>query len=334
MARKIAKYERIFLAPNSRSGCSFDLNLQRAIIMKSDHLDPKTQRKYLSFASGFYAKWILDGNITPARILEALKHAAPDYRPASFRVLKNAIAFDQDLKGYKSAAKKILEFKNPVTAHGSHQKPKPKIKKVKALRGKDFWLLVESLTAKGCHEEVASLMLAWICGVRPCEIRTIFVDADKVYVSGGKKSHAGLRGADRVLDVEDEDVLATVGFCADLMRASSRSASTIRDRVRQEAKLLWPRRKNLPTLYSLRHQFGANLKAAGLDDRVRSYLMGHQSTQSIQVYGDKRVGDASSIKVKPVNGVDYSMIRAKISSPPFAKPTKVFRVNSGIGLQM
>lgn len=302
--------------------------------MKSDYLNLKTQRKYLSFASGFYAKWIPDGNITPARILEALRHAAPDYRPASFRVLKNAIAFDQELKGYKSAAKKILEFKNPVTAQGSRLRSKPKIKKVKALRDADFWLLVESLTAKGCHEEVASLMLAWICGVRPCEMRTIFVDADKVYVSGGKKSHAGLRGADRILNIEDEDVLATVGFCADLMRASPRSASTIRDRVRQEAKLLWPRRKNLPTMYSLRHQFGANLKAAGLDDRVRSYLMGHQSTQSIQVYGDKRVGDASSIKVKPANGVDYSMIRAKNSLPPFAKPQKVSRAESGIGLQM
>lgn len=302
--------------------------------MKSDYLNPVTQKKYLAFASGFYAKWMPDGGITPARIIEALGKAAPEYRPASFRVLKNAIAFDQELKGYKGAAKKILDYRNPVTKPDSNHKPKPKKKKVKSLTETDFWLLVESLTEKGCNEEVASLMLAWICGVRPCEMRTIFVGADKVYVSGGKKSHAGLRGADRILNIEDEDVLATVGFCADLMRTSPRSASTIRDRVRQEAKLLWPRRKNLPTLYSLRHQFGANLKAAGLDDRMRSYLMGHQSTQSIQVYGDKRVGDASSIKVKPASGVDYSMIRTKNSSPPLAKPQKVSRAESGIGLQM
>lgn len=302
--------------------------------MKSERLNPKTQRKYLSFASGFYAKWIPDGNITPARILEALRHAAPDYRPASFRVLKNAVAFDQELKGYKSAARKVLEFKNPVTAHGSNQKPKPKTKKVRALRNADFWLLVESLTAKVCCEEVASLMLAWVCGVRPCEMSSIVVISGRVYISGGKKGHAGLRGADRILDIEDEDVLATVEFCSGLLAASSRSLSTIRDRIRQEAKVLWPRRKLLPTLYSLRHQFGANLKAAGLDDRVRSYLMGHQSTQSIQVYGDKRVGDASSIKVKPANGVDYSMIRTKNSSPPFVKPQKVSRAESGIGLQM
>jgi len=294
--------------------------------VKSDYLNPVTQKKYLAFASGFYAKWMPDGGITPARIIEALGKAAPEYRPASFRVLKNAIAFDQELKGYKGAAKKILDYRNPVTKPDSNHKPKPKKKKVKSLTETDFWLLVESLTEKGCNEEVASLMLASACGVRPCEMRSIHVDAGKVFISGGKKSHRGLRGADRVLVIDDESTLAAVKFCSDLLVASSRSASTIRDRIRKEAKALWPRRKVLPTLYSLRHQFGANLKAAGLDDKVRSYLMGHQSTKSIQVYGDKRTGDASAIKVRPVVGVDYSMIRVKDSCEPYAKSAKGGRI--------
>ncbi|MCA1789343.1 MAG: hypothetical protein LC667_05640, partial [Thioalkalivibrio sp.] len=43
-----------------------------------------------------------------------------------------------------------------------------------------------------------------------------------------------------------------------------------------------------PSLYTFRHQLGAELKSMKLDRRAIAYIMGHQSTQSVEVYGDRR----------------------------------------------
>ena len=54
---------------------------------------------------------------------------------------------------------------------------------------------------------------------------------------------------------------------------------------------LWPTRKMKPTLYSGRHQFAANLKAAGYSRAEIAALMGHATDETAgQQYGRKKAG--------------------------------------------
>lgn len=62
-------------------------------------------------------------------------------------------------------------------------------------------------------------------------------------------------------------------------------------------------------MYTLRHQFGSNLKASGMSAIEMAYVMGHQATDSISRYGDKRFGRAEAVKVKPVSDADFSKVR-------------------------
>src|SRR5690606_9146038 len=73
-----------------------------------------------------------------------------------------------------------------------------------------------------------------------------------------------------------------------------------------------------PSMYTLRHQFGANLKASGMSRVEMAYVMGHQATDSIGRYGDKRYGRAEALKVRPAKGADLSKVRATHAG--YAKP--------------
>lgn len=276
-------------------------------------MNEQTEAKYRVFAEHFYTTFMPDGRITPAHIQEALITAAHNYRPGSFRVLKNALAFDQQERGFASTARVIRKVVNPVTAPGSEIPVKPKPKKAKSFTQADFERLKTHLLKNRHKHEYAALVLAWYCGVRPCEMRGLFVIGKDILISGGKRSHGGLRGADRVLTIEDPGVLRLVASCVDVMASCERSDGAIRDRFRKEVRHLWPRRKTTPTLYSLRHQFGANLKASGADEKSCAYQMGHQSTRSIERYGDRRRGDPRLLKVRPAEDAELDVVRKRDS---------------------
>jgi len=60
------------------------------------------------------------------------------------------------------------------------------------------------------------------------------------------------------------------------------------------SRKLWPNRKRYPTLYSMRHQFCADAKSAGLSRIEVAALMGHASDDTAKLhYGKKRVGRGS-----------------------------------------
>ncbi len=90
----------------------------------------------------------------------------------------------------------------------------------------------------------------------------------------------------------------------------------LQTRLNNLTRETWPRRKTQATFYSFRHQLGSNLKASGIDRSEVAYLMGHQSTSSVDAYGDKRKG-TGAIKIAP--GVDQeqinSVVREKHSNP-------------------
>jgi len=71
----------------------------------------------------------------------------------------------------------------------------------------------------------------------------------------------------------------------------------------------------------------SNLKSAGIDLKTRSYIMGHQSTTSIDKYGDKRSGTGAC---GTSAGVSYEEIDNKVreSEKPDFDKIKAMRANA------
>lgn len=272
-------------------------------------MQPITLQKYQTRARNFYRNQCGSENPNSAQICAALLACASEYRPNSFGTLKSALAHDQKARGNHQAAKAIKQLTNPVTAQGSTLPKKPKTKQIRSVSEDDYIALVEHLSTHGFMDEVLSVVLAYHLGVRPCEMRTITVTGNCVHIIGGKKSDDLDRGADRTLLIKDPAVLQAVTDAARWMSIYPRSNAAIRDRLRKECRALWPRRKQHPTLKSFRHQLGSNLKASGESDEALAYMMGHQTIESISVYGDRRSGARHKLYIRPADGADLSRIR-------------------------
>jgi integrase len=281
---------------------------------------PKTLHRYRIRAQNFYQKHC-DGTEAPdpAQICAALLACAQDYRPNSFTTLKSALIHDQVARGNPQAAERIRNLANPVTAPGSQLPHKPKPKHIRSVPFDDFKTLIKHLLDAGHKDELAALMLAHYLGSRPCEMRTISIDGNHIQIIGGKKNDKRDRGADRVLVVDRANQLRRIDWAVKHMATCPRSDAAIRDRLRLECRTLWPRRKRHPTLYSFRHQLGSSLKASGESAETLAYIMGHQSTESIEAYGDRRSGEGRKIHVRPAPGTDLSKIRIPSRLPRYGR---------------
>lgn len=77
-----------------------------------------------------------------------------------------------------------------------------------------------------------------------------------------------------------------------------------RKRLLVVSKKLWPKSKILPSLYSTRHQFAANMKASGLTAKQVAALMGHSSEETAQChYARKRSGNAINPPSSPASDI-------------------------------
>lgn len=286
-----------------------------------------TKASYTKLARYFYKTRLSGEKNNLIKFRAILTEAATDYRPNYFRRLKNALAYDLRARGYPKTAQMILNTKNPVTAPGSTIPKKPAPRRVKHFSDEDFLKITNHLNKNGFFDECVAVIISYYCGARPCELKSISVYGNEIHITGAKKSHDGKRGLDRRLLIEDEIILQIVSFSSRIISESTRTISAIRDRLRKEAEKVWPNRKYLPTLYSIRHQFGSNLKASGIkDSRHLAYLMGHQSTRSIERYGDSRKGDKTRIKVTLPADAPLDNIRIKGKGIP--RPTKIHHLTN------
>lgn len=282
-------------------------------------IEPTTFNKYRTRANNFYREHCVERDPPSAQICAALLARAPHLQPNSFATLKNALRHDQLARGNKEAAKAIRKLVNPVTAPGSLLKRKTKPPKVRSVKVKDFDALVKHLRSNRRIHEAASVILAYYLGTRPCEMRDIVVLGNQVLITGGKKNEKLQRGADRTLEILESSVSGLVATAAEIMSKCLRSDAAIRDRLRQECRLLWPRRKDRPTLKSFRHQLGATLKASDETAEGLAYFMGHQSTDSISIYGNRRSGQGRTLHVVPAEGADLSKVRKPAKTPIYGR---------------
>lgn len=277
-------------------------------------MDEKTEKAYRSLARHFYQKRLGSEPPTPKKITDALAGCAHEYRPAYWRRLRNALEFDQREKNYKDAAERIKHTRNPMTTIATGQglinpldrgPTAPKQKRAKSINPDDraaLWKAAKGLDDR--DETCAAILLAERLGVRPVEMLKLRVDVERglVHVEGAKKS-GGLRGADRVLTLPDDpkirkNIASAVAVVQRAEREQEGAVHRIQSRLDRLARKLWPRRQARPSLYTFRHQMGANLKASGLKRAAIAYIMGHQSTKSVEVYGDRRSGASGGIGIK------------------------------------
>jgi hypothetical protein len=274
----------------------------------------KTQADYRKLASHFYEKQLGGEQPTPKKITDALSACAHKYRPAYWRRLRNALEFDQRARGFGKAAELIKHTRNTMTTDvtgrglinpNDRLPTAPKQKRAKSISPDDRSKLWEA--AKGLDdrdETCAAILLAEKLGVRPVEMLSLRVDPELgvVHVIGAKKA-GGLRGADRVLTLPDDlKIRKNISEAARIVQRTERekpgAVHRIQSRLDRLSRKLWPRRKARPSLYTFRHQMGGNLKAMRLDRRTIAYIMGHQSTKSVEVYGDRRSGSSGGIGIK------------------------------------
>lgn len=303
-------------------------------------MNEKTEEDYRKLAAHFYkTKMGPSTAITPKGITDALLAVAGDYRPGSFGRLKAALAFDQKEKGFDKAAQRIKAVQNPLTAKDApvmlKRQVKPKRKQIKAVDSSDLLKMAEAIKAKGDRELMAALILVNTLGCRANEIMDVrALGNGQVYVPGSKKAEFEARGrkitrgdVDRVLElgspVDEQRVEWAVGVLSEAEPGKSGVVHKMQSRMDRLAKKLWPRRKAHITLKSFRHQLGADLKASGLDRQTVAYIMGHESTESVEAYGDRRKASQGR-NIKPAVSQEKinEVVRDKHKEQAFQSRTK------------
>lgn len=250
-------------------------------------MQQKTKDEYISIARNFIVERLekRGKKITERGLRDALIACAPEYRPQYWRRLRRALATYQKAMGYSETAANIRKVVNPVTADGDISKVKPKQRRIKGVGADDEAALLAYFGERQDHQMVAIIKIVAATGIRPAELAGLVVRGTDVVIEGAKKSHEGMRGADRTQVFDDQ----TAGeLAAQVKLVAGVDVGVMQDRLRAAGMKLWPRRKAVPTLYSWRHQMGSDLKASGMDRRKIAYLMGHQATSSVDVYGNRR----------------------------------------------
>lgn len=273
-------------------------------------MEDKTKAEYIRIAEHFLLNRV-EQPPTPKRITDALKQAASDYRPDYWRRLRIGLALQQEEAGYPKAAERIRATQNPVTtgAKADFSQIKRRQYRVKRMDDRDE----RALLAKLDPDARAAVTLAKHLGVRPAEMPTLIMVGDTVAVTGVKKRGTD-RGLDRNIKVDDPAIAEEVR--AAIQQLHGKNMKHSQDEIRRRGKEIWPKRKAVPTLYSWRHQFASNLKAAGVGRVDQAYLMGHQSTASIDSYGRRDWGNSSAVKVSPGQEIDPGLIRENHTEMP------------------
>lgn len=276
-------------------------------------MQEKTRNEYISIAENFYRTQLAGQEVNVDTIWGALLRCAPLYAPNYFNRLKCAIAFHQNDIGNGWTSKVVRGIRNPVKVIPGGF-PQVASERAKSIKMDKLSLLASFLRDNGCAAEAAVLLIIYQTGVRPCELASLRVVDDQIFIEGAKKTENGNRGADRVLVGTSDGFSAGIEQLLNLTKQSGKSMDAIRISIYEAVRKLFPEDKKSVSMYTMRHQFGANLKASGMTRVEMAYIMGHQSTESISRYGNKKNGIGGMVMVKPVPGADLSQVRDKTST--------------------
>ena len=281
-------------------------------------ISDKTKKAYRQLAAYHYQTFC-GGSESVEIVARILEDRASDTRPDYWRRLRNALTFDLEEKGRYDEAQQIKELMNPVTFN---EKPvKPKQKRVKRIIEADLNLIFDKLAEGNDYELKAALILALKLGCRPSEMLSLtFLPDCQIKIIGSKKTES--RGLDRVIKLRRLDDYELLRSCVAYLHKSELAKAGVISRAQRRlaylTSVLWPKKKHRITLYSFRHQKGADLKRGGYSRLKIAYLMGHQSTDSVSRYGDRRTGSGEGVQIDTEKSESEleECVREKHSSPP------------------
>ena len=270
--------------------------------MSNTNLSDATQYKYLQMANSFFSKQELSFDVPPHTLFETLKSISPEYRPAYWRNLRNAISYFYFSQSQHELAKKIRTLSNPVT-HLGIAEIKPKQKRCKKVTEHEMELLITEAIKQKNRKLVAAIFIANLTGCRPSEMPTISQTGPGTFeIIGGKKRTD--RGLDRLILIQDK---STAELFSKMVRIlSNHKMKPIQNSFDRLARKVFRKREVVPSLYSFRHQMGSVLKASNISRKSIAYMMGHRVTKSVNVYGDRRTSGRRNIEISP--GVSDSEI--------------------------
>lgn len=250
----------------------------------NSHLDEKTLDKRLKMAEGFYRKYFEGELVSTAVTQEKLQAVSSDYRPDSWRNLRAALACFWFNKGEQNAAKEIRKTKRGRVKNAF---PNSKVKRCKKIT-EDDWLKLFDQDIKTINPlAYAVLILGFATGMRPLEMTRVRVTGEnKFYITSSKKRDD--RGLDREIRITDPLWAKRVRHAID--KTSNKKVDELQNAFAYLVEKTFPARQSKPTIYSMRHQLGSNLKAMGVDRKTIAYLMGHRVTASVDSYGNRRSG--------------------------------------------
>ncbi|RTE67327.1 site-specific integrase [Amphritea opalescens] len=265
-------------------------------------MNKKTEIEYRNLAAYFYKQHEIT-QPTAKSICDALKQCAADYRPDYWRRLRTALALVAKENGFYKAADKIRATINPITAdRNKRSQIKPKQKRQKTVNAADEKQLLDYLVKQKEKTVFAGVSLVSHLGCRPAELRNLkFMGSCYIVISSAKKTEDGTRGLDRILEIEDSSIFNSLKECHEMLITAPYvdPVRYVQRRLETLTQRLWPKRKVHPSLYSWRHQMGADLKASDMPPEAIAAIMGHQSVSSVEVYGNSRSAQHARHYLKP-----------------------------------
>jgi len=157
--------------------------------------------------------------------------------------------------------------------------------------------------AKFSNALIVILHIGGMVGIRPCEWKSASVtrlpnSCFELHIRNAKATNGRSNGPSRTLtisNVNNEICDLVEGFISLVSQLIwDELYDGCRKLLHKATRELWPYRKKYPTLYSLRHQFAADAKSAGMTKLQVAALMGHASIDTATAhYGKKRVGRGS-----------------------------------------
>lgn len=263
------------------------------------------ERIYEKFCKEYLPKGVM-GNpkITPKNLEDGLKAKARAGCSKNYWYrLKTAIKYMQ--AGHKSAYDRMDKVKWPSDGVNN------KTKFAKRVKADDFAKFHQFLKDGGHQLEADALYLVKHTGMRPHELFNSFFQADgTLYVEGAKKTADGKRGADRQLSFTDKEVEreCKAALKRYVLGAKKKDLNfqtvgpTVQKRISKLTRQCFNRRKSPPTLKSFRHQFGSDVKGmikrGELSREEAAYMLGHQSTDSMDKYGNVKTASESAVAIK------------------------------------
>lgn len=267
------------------------------IFLRDIIMNNKTRQDGYKLALNFF-KNHCEGTGGVESMVDTLLRLSTSLRPAYWRRLRNAIALSLQALNEPDWSATIKALTNPITSPENadlNLAKKEKQKRRKSVSAEEHQQIVSYLKEKEDYAVMGAITIAHYTGCRPSEMPLIYFNEDhtSIIIQSTKKTDDNSRGLDRELFLDDEQLLKIQYSILAIRDEQHRSdcdpekvMSRIQHRLAICTKHIWPRRQYQITLYSYRHQMGSDLKGSG-GGASAAAIMGHQSTRSIDRYGNR-----------------------------------------------